>query len=75
MRAQPFELIGADRSKHAIAGAREVCFDEGLVGQTIGSRVLLVIPPDKGYGTDGKAQAGIAGTDTLIFVVDLLLVS
>jgi peptidylprolyl isomerase len=50
-------------------------FDEGLVGQTIGSRVLLVIPPDKGYGTDGNAQAGIAGTDTLIFVVDLLLVS
>jgi peptidylprolyl isomerase len=50
-------------------------FDEGLVGQTIGSRVLLVIPPEKGYGTDGNAQAGIAGTDTLIFVVDLLLAS
>lgn len=50
-------------------------FDEGLVGQTIGSRVLLVIPPEKGYGTDGNTQAGIAGTDTLIFVVDLLLVS
>jgi peptidylprolyl isomerase len=48
-------------------------FDEGLVGQTIGSRVLLVIPPDKGYGTDGNQQAGIAGTDTLIFIVDLLL--
>ena len=50
-------------------------FDEGLVGQTIGSRILLVIPPDKGYGTDGNTQAGIAGTDTLIFVVDLLLAS
>jgi len=50
-------------------------FDEGLVGQTIGSRVLLVIPPEKGYGTEGNAQAGIAGTDTLIFVVDLLLAS
>ena len=50
-------------------------FDEGLVGQTIGSRILLVIPPDKGYGTQGNAQAGIAGTDTLIFVVDLLLAS
>ena len=48
-------------------------FDEGLVGQTVGSRVLLVIPPDKGYGSDGNSQAGIAGTDTLIFVVDLLL--
>ncbi len=50
-------------------------FDEGLVGQTIGSRILLVIPPDKGYGTDGNTQAGIAGTDTLVFVVDLLLAS
>ena len=50
-------------------------FDEGLVGQTVGSRILLVIPPDKGYGTQGNAQAGIAGTDTLIFVVDLLLAS
>lgn len=48
-------------------------FDEGLVGQTVGSRVLLVIPPEKGYGPDGNAQAGIAGTDTLIFIVDLLI--
>lgn len=47
-------------------------FDEGLVGQTVGSRVLLVIPPDKGYGSSGNQQAGIAGTDTLVFVVDLL---
>lgn len=48
-------------------------FDEGLVGQTVGSRVLLVIPPDKGYGAEGNPQAGIAGTDTLVFVVDLLV--
>lgn len=47
-------------------------FDEGLVGQTVGSRVVLVIPPDKGYGTTGNAQAGISGTDTLVFVVDIL---
>ena len=47
-------------------------FDEGLVGQTVGSRVLLVIPPDKGYGPEGNPQAGIGGTDTLVFVVDLL---
>lgn len=47
-------------------------FDEGLVGQTVGSRVLLVIPPDKGYGSGGNTNAGISGTDTLIFVVDIL---
>ncbi len=47
-------------------------FDKGLVGQTVGSRVLLVIPPADGYGKTGNAQAGIKGTDTLVFVVDLL---
>lgn len=47
-------------------------WDEGLVGQTVGSQVLLVIPPDKGYGTGGNASAGIKGTDTLVFVVDIL---
>ena len=39
---------------------------------TVGSRVLLVIPPDKGYGTAGNSGAGIKGTDTLVFVVDIL---
>jgi len=47
-------------------------WDEGLVGQTVGSRVLLVIPPDKGYGSAGNSQAGISATDTLVFVVDIL---
>ena len=50
-------------------------FDEGLIGQTVGSRVVLVIPPDKGYGSAGNAQAGISGTDTLVFVVDILAAS
>jgi peptidylprolyl isomerase len=47
-------------------------WDRGLVGQTIGSQVLLVIPPDDGYGAEGKPDAGIKGTDTLVFVVDIL---
>lgn len=50
-------------------------FDEGLTGQTVGSRVLIVIPPDKGYGSNGNPQAGIAGTDTIVFVVDILAAS
>ena len=45
---------------------------QGLVGQTVGSQVLLVVPPDQGYGTSGNSQAGISGTDTLVFVVDIL---
>jgi peptidylprolyl isomerase len=47
-------------------------WDEGLVGQTVGSQVLLVVPPDKGYGASGQPSAGIKGTDTLVFVVDIL---
>ena len=47
-------------------------WDSGLVGQTVGSRVLLVIPSALGYGKTGSAQAGINGTDTLVFVVDIL---
>jgi FKBP-type peptidyl-prolyl cis-trans isomerase len=47
-------------------------WDEGLVGKRIGSRVLLVVPPADGYGAQGSSQAGIKGTDTLVFVVDIL---
>ena len=46
-------------------------WDTGLVGQTVGSRVLLVVPPAQGYGSAG-ASAGIKGTDTLVFVVDII---
>jgi FKBP-type peptidyl-prolyl cis-trans isomerase len=47
-------------------------WDTGIVGQTVGSRVLLVIPPAQGYGSAGSSQAGIKGTDTLVFVVDII---
>lgn len=47
-------------------------WDEGLVGQQVGSRVLLSIPPEYGYGARGVPQAGISGSDTLVFVVDIL---
>lgn len=50
-------------------------FEEGLTGQTVGSRVLLIIPPDKGYGDQGNSQAGISATDTLVFVIDILAAS
>ena len=47
-------------------------WDRALVGQTVGSRVLLAIPPDLGYGDKGNPDAGISGKDTLYFVVDIL---
>ena len=47
-------------------------WDKALVGQTVGSRVLLAIPPALGYGDKGNPDAGISGKDTLYFVVDIL---
>ncbi|HET9082620.1 MAG TPA: FKBP-type peptidyl-prolyl cis-trans isomerase [Trebonia sp.] len=60
-----------------VIGAGQVIpgWDTGLVGQTVGSRVLLVIPPKDGYGSAGSSQAGIKGTDTLVFVIDILAAS
>jgi peptidylprolyl isomerase len=47
-------------------------FAAAMVGQTVGSQVLVVIPPDQGYGSAGNDAAGIKGTDTLVFVIDIL---
>jgi peptidylprolyl isomerase len=47
-------------------------WDKTLVGQHVGSEVLLAIPPKDGYGKKGNSQAGIKGTDTLYFVVDIV---
>jgi peptidylprolyl isomerase len=43
-----------------------------LAGQRVGSRVLLVVPPRDGFGRAGDPQANVTGTDTIVFVVDLL---
>ena len=47
-------------------------WDQAIVGKSVGSRLLLSIPPEKGYGKAGNPRAGIRGTDTLVFVVDIL---
>ncbi|WP_028473101.1 FKBP-type peptidyl-prolyl cis-trans isomerase [Nocardioides alkalitolerans] len=47
-------------------------WNQSLVGLKAGSRVVLVIPPELGYGAEGNEGAGITGTDTLYFVVDVL---
>jgi len=46
-------------------------WEKGLLGQTVGSRILLVVPPDDGYGRAGKPPT-IGATDTMVFVVDIL---
>lgn len=50
-------------------------WDDGLVGQRVGSRVLLSIPAELGYGDHGVPQAGIKGGATLVFVTEILSAS
>jgi FKBP-type peptidyl-prolyl cis-trans isomerase len=47
-------------------------FIKGLTGVKVGSRVMLIIPPVDGYGKTGQSSVGIKGTDTLVFVVDII---
>ena len=46
-------------------------WQEGLQGVKEGARVLLIIPPDKGYGANPPPGSGIGVDDTLVFVVDV----
>lgn len=45
-------------------------FASALDGQTVGSQILAVIPPDLGYGDQGSGA--IPGGATLVFVIDIL---
>lgn len=38
----------------------------------LGSRIVAVLPPKYGYGAAGQSQLGVTGTDTLVWVIDLL---
>lgn len=47
-------------------------WDQGLLGVRAGSRVVLTVPPDWGYGPRGGIpEVGILKDDTLVFVVDV----
>lgn len=45
-------------------------FAQALDGQTVGSQVMVVVPPDAGYGD--QEQPGIPAGSTLVFVIDIL---
>lgn len=50
-------------------------WDKALVGKKVGDRVEIVIPPAEGYGSKGSSDGSIKGTDTIVFVVDIVAVS
>lgn len=43
---------------------------DGIVGQPVGSKLLLVVPPEAGYGA--RAVGPIPPNSTLVFAVDVL---
>lgn len=45
-------------------------FAQALKGQTVGSQILVVIPPSLGYGD--KTTSSIPAGSTLVFVIDVL---
>jgi peptidylprolyl isomerase len=47
-------------------------WDQGLDGVPVGSRVVLSIPSELGYGAEGKPDNGIPKDATLVFVIDIL---
>ena len=47
-------------------------WNEGLIGMKQGGRRLLVVPPDKGYGSSGGGP--VKPGETLLFVVDAVRV-
>ncbi|TNM70190.1 FKBP-type peptidyl-prolyl cis-trans isomerase [Streptomyces sp. NP160] len=63
-RGTPFDFTLGDGK--VIAG-----WDQGLEGVPVGSQVMLVIPPDLGYGDQSPSEDIPAGS-TLVFVVDVL---
>ena len=46
-------------------------FSEGVQGMKVGGMRRLMIPPNLGYGSGGYPDAGIGGTDTILFDVTL----
>ncbi len=46
-------------------------FADALIGQNVGSQVLVVIPPEFGY-PEGQSPAGISEGSTMVFVFDIL---
>ncbi|WP_051972920.1 FKBP-type peptidyl-prolyl cis-trans isomerase [Cryobacterium sp. MLB-32] len=64
----PAEFLAADGSK--TQGGVIPGFAEALIGQTVGSQIVAVIPPDQAYGD--QVSGPIPANSTLVFVVDIL---
>lgn len=71
--AEPFDSSFSTQPFEAAIGVGRLIpgWDQALVGVPVGSRVLLSIPPDLGYGSTG-AGAAIPPDSYLFFVIDII---
>lgn len=60
-----------DPSTGQVTPTRLTAMQQAMVGQTVGSRLLIVFPPGKAYPNGDKGQ-GITKNDTVVMVVDIL---
>lgn len=43
-----------------------------LSGRHVGDKVIISLPPEFGYGANGQATAGISGSDTIVFYIEIV---
>lgn len=65
----PFDTTWTTRMPRSFPLATVPAWSEGLVEQTVGSRVLLIVPPR--YGMAAGQREDLAG-QTFVFVIDIL---
>lgn len=70
-QGSPGRLIVTDRDKSSDGFGMLKVLADSLVGQTIGSQVLVSVPPEFGY-READLPRGVPKDTTLIFVFDLL---
>ena len=46
--------------------------EDAMLGQTVGSQVLAVLPPSFAYGEAGNPRLGIDQNDTVVYIIDIL---
>lgn len=71
---KPFDQSYTTQTATFAIGVGQVIpgWDKQVVGSNVGSRIVIEVPPLMGYGAAGNTAAGIKGTDTLYFVIDIL---
>lgn len=67
---ETFETTWDDQAASVTADSVVPGFAKAIEGQTVGSQVLVVVPPAEGYGD--QATGSVPAGSTLVYVIDIL---